>query len=657
MPDLKPLDLNALALMDEASVAALVELHNRKYWVDGEPEISDTDYDLIVRRLETLNPEHPLLAQVNAPLVAGSGKVRHAKPMLSLDKAYSFEELADWARKSTRNERETLLIQPKYDGISASWSGGVLATRGDGETGENITDKTPLIFLEAKGVEGRTPLASWKRPARGEIVIREDDFKTVYAHVLNRNGRPYKNSRNAVAGIMGLKDIEPMVEQGAVLTMVDYELHSWELPLSKLREDWPGIVQEIEALPYPMDGIVVKLADASYSESLGNTAHHPRGQIAFKFSGVRRKTRLLGVDWSFGKNCLTPVALLEPVDIGGITIKHASLHNLQNILDKDLHIGDIVEVERAGDVIPYVFASEPGPWRTPCLIDKCPCCGSELVRDLPELRCLNPECRETRLQNLLAAVRSIGIERLGEPTIRKMMSALGVRTLKDIFDLPATKLLQLDGFKEKSASNLYKEIQAARKAPDFMLLASLNIKGVGPNIAKSILQSHTLEELRGMDVEALKVCDGIGPERASAIESALKAGKDELDALLGCVEVVQTKGSATGSRPTICFTGKMPEKRSYYEDLARGAGYEPVDAVAAGLAVLVAADISGGSSKLEKARKSGVKVMDLESWLASVANGAQAPQTSESAPSVEPPKPDAKPQAGDLSQPDLFLGF
>ena len=678
MPELKPLDQAALASLDEAAVASLVELHNRKYWVDGEPEISDVDYDLLVRRLEQLNPSHPLLSQVNAPLVAGSGKVRHAKPMLSLDKAYYFDppppplkeaSLYEWATKNCRNADEKLIIQPKYDGISAFWSGTVLATRGDGEIGENISDKVSMIFLETKGVEGKVPLSSWKRPARGEIVIREDDFKTVYSHVLNRNGRLYKNSRNAVAGIMGLKEIDAMLAQGAFLTLVDYELRSWELPLSRLREDWPSIVQEIEALPYPMDGIVVKLSDSAYSESLGNTAHHPRGQIAFKFSGVRRKTKLLDVEWSFGKNCLTPVAVLEPVDIGGITIKHASLHNLQNILDKDLHIGDIVEVERAGDVIPYVHSSEPGEERKPCLIESCPCCKAPLVRDLPELRCLNPDCQETRLQNLLAAVRSIGIERLGEPTIRKMMSSLGVRTLKDIFDLSTAKLLQLDGFKEKSASNLYKEIQAAREAPDFMLLASLNIKGVGPNIAKSILQSHTLEELRKMDVETLKVCDGIGPERASAIESALKAGQEELDALLGCVKVIQTKGAASGLHPTICFTGKMPEKRGHYEDLARDAGYEPVDSVASGLAVLVAVDVSGGSSKLEKARKAGVKVVALDEWLSSVANGAQvapvfapvetpsSPVASSSQEAVSSASEKPSQDGGGLAKDQLTFGF
>ena len=416
-------DENEIRKMDEARLAQLIEYHNRKYWVEAEPEISDGEYDFLMRRLAELNPDHPLLSAVNAPVVATSGKVVHREPMLSLDKAYSLDEVMEWAAKYARTPDEVLLVQPKYDGISAIWSGGVLATRGDGETGEDISDKVPLIELEhPKGV---MPLAGFRGQARGEIVIRDDDFRTLYANIRNRSGAVYRNSRNAAAGIMGLKDIAMMLHQHAKLTLVDYSLHSWKAAYGTLRENWDDLVQKIEALPYPMDGIVVKLADEAYARSLGNTAHHPRGQIAFKFSGVRRESRVRAVEWSFGKNCLTPVAEIDPVEISGTTIRHVSLHNLQNVIDRDIHIGDTVTVERAGDVIPYIVASAPGVERKPCVISVCPSCGKELVRDLPELRCVNPECPETRVMRLLAAVKNIGIERLGEPNIRKMITVLG----------------------------------------------------------------------------------------------------------------------------------------------------------------------------------------------------------------------------------------
>ena len=609
-------DENEIRNMDETRLAQLIEYHNRKYWVEAEPEISDEEYDFLMRRLAELNPDHPLLSAVNAPVVATSGKVVHREPMLSLDKAYSLDEVMEWAAKYARTPDEVLLVQPKYDGISAIWSGGVLATRGDGETGEDISDKVPLIELEhPKGV---MPLAGFHGQARGEIVIRDDDFKTLYANIRNRSGAVYRNSRNAAAGIMGLKDIAMMLHQHAKLTLVDYSLHSWNATYGTLRENWDDLVQKIEALPYPMDGIVIKLADEAYARSLGNTAHHPRGQIAFKFSGVRRESRVRAVEWSFGKNCLTPVAEIDPVEISGTTIRHVSLHNLQNVIDRDIHIGDTVTVERAGDVIPYIVASAPGEERKPCVISVCPSCGKELVRDLPELRCVNPECPETRVMRLLAAVKNIGIERLGEPNIRKMITVLGVRNLNDIFRLTTTDIMKLEGFQALSAHNLYNEIQAARNVPDWQVLASLNIKGIGPNIAKSILREYTLGELEGLSAAELAKIDGIGPERATALEEELKAQKAFLDELLGCVSVRITKNTLDTPRQTICFTGKMPEKRSYYESLAAENGYEAVDSVTASLSLLVAADGESDSTKARKAAKLGVKVLPLTQWLATL---------------------------------------
>ena len=615
--------------LSEADLVRLLEYHNRCYWEKGEQEISDDRYDELLRALEKINPDHPLVMAVHAPVVAGSGKVTHVRPMLSLNKAYSLDEVLEWAGKYVRSEDEPLLIQPKYDGISANFASGVLATRGDGETGEDISDKIPLIELEAGDYKG-----ALNRPVRGEIVIRDDDFKTIYSHIVRKGGGAYKNSRNAVAGIMGLKDIADMLRQRAKLTLVDYEMFSKSIPFKELRMKWPEIVAEIEALPYPMDGIVIKLEDSVYSDSLGNTAHHPRGQIAFKFSGIRRESALLNVQWSFGKNCLTPVAEIEPVDIGGITIRHASLHNAQNIIDRDIHIGDTVTVERAGDVIPYIVSARPGDNRKVALIERCPCCDTVLQRSGPELCCLNPDCFETRVQRLAASVRNIGIERLGEPNIRRMMQALGVRTLKDIFNLSMIDILKLEGFKEKSASNLLREIAAARSVNDFQVLAALNIPNIGVNVAKAILTGYTIQELRGLSIEKLSEINGIGPERAGAISRELASQKDFLDELLECVDVKQTKGISSANLPKICFTGKMPEQRSYYEGLARQKGYDPVEAVTQELSLLVAADINASGGKLDKARKANIQIIAMDDWLKS-ASAAPA-LVSEPAPVSEP---------------------
>ena len=521
-----------------------------------------------------------------------------------------------------------MLAQPKYDGISANFDGTILATRGDGEIGEDISDKLPLIELEAPNYTGQL-----NRPARGEIVIRKDDFANLYSHIYKKGGGVYKNSRNAVAGIMGLKDISDMIRQHAKLTLADYSLVSFKIKFSELSGRFAEIIETVEALPYPTDGVVFKLADTAYSESLGATSHHPRGQIAFKFSGIRRKTKLLAVEWSFGKNALTPVAELEPVEIGGVTIKRATLHNAQNIIDMDIQIHDEVTVERAGDVIPYIVSREPGEERINAMITNCPGCGSTLVRRGPELCCVNPECFETNLQKLTAAVKNFGIEQLGEPTIRKMMLSLGVKKLSDIFKLTQNQLLKLDNFAEKSAANLYREIDTAKHVADYQFLAALNIPNIGLDIAKILLKHFKLEELSTLSEDELLNVPGIGEKRAKAIVEILHSEAQEINDLLATVEVSKTAQNSSTTRPTICFTGKMPEKRSFYENLAAEHGYEAVDSVSQSLSLLVTADISSNSSKTGKAKKLGIPIVELQDFLR---------QLSESRTVKEPPVPEDK---------------
>ena len=600
-------------------VAELLRYHNRQYWELNAPEISDAEFDRIYERLRALAPEHPALDEIHTPQVDGRGKVRHSAPMLSLDKAYSLEALLEWAGKFARSEDELILVEPKYDGISARFDGRTLVTRGDGEFGEDISDKIPLIELEAPGYTGVLD-----RPARGELVIREDDFATLYKNIRKKDGSNYKNSRNAVAGIVGLKDISAMLVQRAKITLADYSLYSCQVKLSELADRWEELKASLAALPYPQDGIVLKFADTAFRESLGNTAHHPRGEIAYKFTNISKTTRLIGVEWSFGKNCLTPVALLEPVDISGTTIRRASLHNVQNIKELGVMIGDDVVVERAGDVIPYISQVMPGADRRSPLIDRCPSCGAELVQVGPELVCTGRSCPETELQRLCAAVRNLGIERLGEPTLRRLMDKCGVKKLSDLFSVSAADLLRIEGFAAKSASNLVTEIQKARVVNDYQLLASLNIPHIGVNMARQMLKAHTLEELRNMDEEEFAALDGIGPERAHALVEQFTIQKDYLDELLAAVTVIR-EGDASGAKATVCFTGKMPEKRSYYERLAAENNMVAVDSVTKELSLLVAADPEASGGKLDKARKFGVKIVSLDDFTASL-SGSPEPE-------------------------------
>ncbi|MBR7128117.1 MAG: hypothetical protein IKD09_05990 [Lentisphaeria bacterium] len=612
--DYKNFDADKLG---KADLEQLIKYHNQAYWEKGAPEISDVKYDSLMQKLREIDPDNELISAIYTPHVSSMGSVNHSEPLLSLDKAYSLNEVMEWAKKYARTEDEAFLIEPKYDGISAKFENGVLSTRGDGFQGENISDKIPLIELECPNYTGKLD-----RNARGEILVRKDRFATLQ-NSIRPNGITYKNSRNILTGFMVLKEQKyisqlefAMKNLNAFLTLVDYDLFSIEVALGEIEQEWESIISEFEKLPYPLDGIVVKLADKEYCKSLGNTAHHPRGEIAFKFQNVAKESTLVNVVWSFGKNCLTPVAEIEPIDIGGITIKHATLHNYQNVLDRDIQIGDTVLVERAGDVIPYIKESTPGLLRESPLITNCPSCGSTLMRKGPEICCVNRDCFESNLQRLGASVKSIGIEELGLPNIRNMMTILNVKNLKDIFDLTKADLERLPGFKSKKINNLFNELQRARNIKDYQLLAALNISHVGINMAKLLLKEYPLDQIFEMTEEEFCNIKGIGPERAKALVAEFASNKEYINEFKEALFVESTQGGI--EKPKICFTGKMPEKRSYYETIARANNYEIADDVNSSLNLLVANDLNEKSTKLAKAEKLGVKSIALATWLEQV---------------------------------------
>jgi len=585
-----------------------IERHDYLFWEVGEPEISDEDYHELTKRLKELDPENELLIKIHTPEIESSKSIKHKFPMLSLDKVYTIEELITWANKVKRHNGEIFLLENKFDGWSVEQNNGILSTRGDGFYGDDISNK--LVYI--KLLDGST--ATNVIYVHGELVMLKSDFENNKTKILRKSGVQYKTPRTILTGLLTKDEIREGVER--VLTLIPFNAFQLQVPFEALKIiDWDRLIEERKNADYPIDGLVLKLADEEYGNSLGATSHHVRSAMALKFTNPTGKTVLRSIRWSIGKHKITPVGEVDPVEIGGVIVDSPNLHNYKYVIDNDIHIGDTLIVERCGDIIPDVQQVIPGEDREPIYLKKCPACGGLVMFKSPELICINSECIGKHIKRLLDSVVRIGIERLGEPTLAKLIS-IGVSDLIDIFNLTKEDIIKLERFGESSSENLFNEIQKVktRGVYEWQVLASLNIHGVGRRMSKMLLENMSLNNLRKMSFDQLVEMKGIGPERAKQICVNLEAQREYINKLLtilpimGELESMETKG-------TICFTGKMPEKRSYYEKIARDEGYEPVSRVTKDLGLLVCMDPNSNSGKAKKARNYGTRIMHLDEWL------------------------------------------
>lgn len=598
-----------------------IEKADKEYW-SGNAVIEDTEYDRLVERLRFIDPANPLVNRVNPPLAAGE-KVRHSKPMLSLNKVYSTDDLFAWMKKNARYENEVFIIQPKFDGISAKLDGGIMATRGDGKVGENITDKLSIVDVETD----RVSFDASRDFLLGELVIKNSDFESRYKSVRTSQGTPFKNSRNAVAGIVGIDDISFYAKQGARLTLVDYEKHTRRLKLGEFESEWSKIYGELTALDYPMDGIVIKIADSDYAERLGSTDHHPKSQIALKFTNQSKWTVLDGIEYSMGKHQLSVVGLVRPIEIGGVTIRRVKLPVTAPakggvyLLDGSLQIGDNVLIERAGDVIPYLSSSTIGAERKRVEFNTCPFCGSALSISDTMIACTNEDCFEPIINRLYFSISVLGIFGVGKSLVRSIMEGTGVRTLGEFMELCKEQLVDLPDFGITRAENIIAEIEKARKADAYLVLTALNVPSLGHKASKELLKRYTVDEVvNKLTYDGLLKIDGFGPTMAKEIVDGIIAKREYIKSTLSHfelrVEVPEVFGvsEAASNKGTICFTGKSTYKRSEMQEMAVEKGYVPVDTVSSGLTVLVTADPCSTSSKIMKAKKLGIKIVSEEEF-------------------------------------------
>lgn len=587
-----------------------IERHDYLYWVKHDPKISDIEYDTMVRELKNIDPNSSVLFRIHTPVIDGE-KIKHRIPMLSLDKVYTTTDLIKWANKVKRSDEEVYLIQNKYDGWSVEKMHNILSTRGNGFEGDNISNK--LVYV--KSINNTIVDNLY---IHGELIMLKSDFEKYRTIILRKNGEQYKTPRTILSGL--LTDDNVRDDIGRVLTLMPFDLFQIKTTYKELMDiNWDILIKERKEANYPIDGLVLKLEDETYGRSLGSTSHHVKSAMALKFTNPTGETILRDVIWSVGKTKLTPIAIVDPVEIGGVTVDGPNLHNYKYILDKDIHIGDTLILERCGDIIPDVKEVIPGKNRIKITISRCPACEHLLTFNDTDLVCTNLDCKGKKIRKLLDSIIRIGIDGVGEPTVKKLVDN-DFYTLIDIFNITKDDILKLERFGDTSSTNLLEEINRVinRGVYEWQILSSLNLPLVGERLSKSILEHMSLDELRHKQIHELQLIKRVGFNLAHTIYTGLLDNSDYLDNLLQILPIINDKQDQSKTKGGICFTGKMPKVRSYYEKLASENGFCPVDKVTKSLSVLVCADVNDVKGKIVKAKKYGVKIISIETFLENI---------------------------------------
>jgi DNA ligase (NAD+) len=640
--------------------------HLYRYHVLDDPEISDAEYDRLYDELKALEEDYPDLItpdsptqRVGAPPSEKFGKVRHLQPMGSLDKVTDEEGVRKWAedvrKRLDSDEPVAYVVEPKIDGsaISLTYENGALvrgATRGDGFEGEDVTPNLRTIKsipLTMRASDGEPPPATLE--VRGEVYMSLEAWRRLTESQLAQDKKPSPNPRNAAAG--SLRQLNPNITAKRELSIWVYGVGRrdglepathWETlewlrdhgfrtnpfaqrldsidDVAKACRDWERRRADLD---YEIDGIVIKVDSLDQQARLGALHERPRWARAFKWAPMTAQTKLLKIAIRVGRTgALNPWAMLEPVEVGGVTVSRATLHNEEDINRKQIREGDIVIVQRAGDVIPQVVgpagAHQPGTkkFRMP---KKCPLCGTNIVRPEGEAmhRCPNRDCPSRGIETLNNWVMAAAdIEGVGEQLVRRLWDLGLVRSVPDLYRLTKEQLLDLDGFQEKSASNVIGSIERSKEIPFRRVLYGLNIPDVG-GVTAGVLARElgTIDRLLGATIEELEAIDGIGPDRA---ESIAEWFADEQNRIL--VEELRELGlrMETGDeeRPvegpltgqTYVITGTL---EGYTREEAKAAlealGAKVGDSVSKKTAGVIVGEEPG--SKLAKAQKAGVPVL------------------------------------------------
>jgi DNA ligase (NAD+) len=548
---------------------AKLRYHEYRYYVLDDPEISDAAFDRMMDRLKELEAAHPELITPDSPSqrVGGAPRegfqtVRHARPMLSLDNAFSYDALRDWdrrVREGSGREKIEYIAEHKFDGLSISlqYESGVLArgvTRGDGTTGEEVTPNVKTIRsipLRIEGAALKKAKLKGDFEVRGEIVMPRKSFEALNRQQEESGGKIFANPRSAAAG--GVRVLDPGItarrrlEFFAYYVLVDgkvpFAKHSDSLQvLKQLRfhasDDWKlcAGIEEVfaycdawdskrEKLPYEIDGVVIKVNSVGIQNELGYTAKAPRWAIAYKYPAQQESTVVNDIRVQVGRTgALTPVAVLEPVQVGGVTVSRSTLHNMDEIERLGLYIGDTVLIERAGEVIPHILkVTKEGKHRKAFRMPKhCPECGSAIHKSDDEVayRCVNAACPAKRKESLLhfASRHAMNIDGLGDKIVDQLVEKGLVKDVADLYSLKLDEVAALERMAEKSAQNVLDEIEASKKNSLARLIYALGIRFVGERTGQLLAeQFSSLDEFAAAKEEQLVEVPEVGPKVAASI--------------------------------------------------------------------------------------------------------------------------------------------
>lgn len=665
--------------VDIKQLREVLRFHEYRYYILNDSLLADAEYDRLYKFLEKKEAENPSIVTKDSPTQrVGTGltkdfpSVQHLVPMLSLENSYNAEDLIDWDRKAKEAAGINVIeycVEPKFDGASISliYENDLLsrgATRGDGVQGDEITINIKQIRsvpLSAKFSE----YGIQQIEIRGEVLLTKENFKNYNEQLAANNLPPLANPRNAAAGSLRIKDPKEVSKRNleAFLYNISYFTHPtaathsllkshsgcldllWELGFrSPVKEK--KVVKGIEAvikycnefeakrdnLPYEIDGMVVKVNDVALQDKMGMTSHHPRWAIAYKFKARQGTSKLLAVEFQVGRTgSVTPVAKISPVPIGGVTVGSISLFNEDVIKEKDLLIGDTVLVERAGDVIPYIVKSlselRTGKEKPIVFPKHCPVCNSKLEKPAEEAvwRCNNFNCPAQVIERIIhfTSKDAMDIRGLGDAIVKKFNELGFLHDVPGIYAIPFDKITGLEGFGEKSITNLRNAIEASKQQPLHRLIFALGIRYVGETTAKTLANSVShLLDFKEKSLEELKEMEDVGPKVAGSIyqffhnpDNISLLRKLEKSGLI--LENLHKSsigdGNLTGK--TFLFTGTLPTlKRSEAESMAEANGGKLLSGVSSKLDYLVVGEDAG--SKLEKAKKiNSVKIISEAEFL------------------------------------------